>query len=243
MLGTGAQIATGLLGLDLPADIRDLTHDLTHWQWSWGHVGQTLLDGVGVLPVVGSIKYLDEAGALVKGAAKHVDETVDMAKNAENAIDKISDIEGGILKSENANVLENLEKTETKGYSRTDNLEESKKTPDELYKDILNSKADVADIAKHNNLKPERIQKIKDYVFDNPNHIPHKPTAEAWERLSKGKGTEHDKLLLKHETAEMFYNDWIKKNSEKYMERYDPLSSHDITNYKGYDWESGLPTK
>jgi hypothetical protein len=74
-------------------------------------------------------------------------------------------------------------------------------------------------------------------------HTPHKPTAEAWQRLSKGIGTEHDKLLLKHETAEMFYNDWIKKNPTKYMERYEPLTTHDITNYKGYDWESGLPTE
>jgi hypothetical protein len=80
-------------------------------------------------------------------------------------------------------------------------------------------------------------------VFDNPKHTLHKPTAEAWQRLSKGMGTEHDKLLLKHETAEMFYNDWIKKNPTKYMERYEPLTTHDITNYKGYDWESGLPTE
>jgi hypothetical protein len=128
LLGTGIQVATGFLGLDLPADIRDLSHDLTHWQWSWGHVGQTLLDGVGMLPVVGSIKYLDEAGALLKGAVKHVDETADMAKNAEKAIDKIGDIKRGVLKSEDANVLENLEKTEKKKYVRIGGFEGPKNT-------------------------------------------------------------------------------------------------------------------
>jgi hypothetical protein len=35
-----------------------------------------------------------------------------------------------------------------------------KKTANELYEEIKNSKTDAADIAKHNNLKPERIQKI-----------------------------------------------------------------------------------
>jgi hypothetical protein len=141
-----------------------------------------------------------------------------------------------------------IDKSKEKNYKESDKTDGSKKTTEparkqnelrnktanELYEEIENSRTDVADIAKHNNLKPERIQKIKDYVFDNPKHTPHKPTAEAWQRLSKGMGTEHDKLLLKHETAEMFYNDWIKKNPTKYMERYEPLTTHDITNYGNY---------
>jgi hypothetical protein len=77
VLGTGAQIATGLLGLDLPAD---------------------------------------------------------MAKNDENAIDKISDIKAGILKSDDANVLENLEKTEGKGYIKIDGAEGPKTTATDIAK-------------------------------------------------------------------------------------------------------------
>ena len=96
----------------------------------------------------------------------------------------------------------------------------SQKTPDELYKDIRNTTKDIKAIAKQYNLKPERLEKIKEYVFNNSKFTPHKPTAEAWHRLSNGIGTEHDKLLLKHETAEMFYNDWIKKNPQKHTRRY-----------------------
>ena len=64
LLGTGAQIASGFVGLDLPGDIRDITHDIQNWEWSWGHAGKTALDAVGILPVVGSIKYADEIKAL-----------------------------------------------------------------------------------------------------------------------------------------------------------------------------------
>ena len=62
--GTAAQIGLGLAGLDLPMDLRDLFYDLTHlrttpWQ-------QTLLDALAILPVVGGMKYADEAVELVQ---------------------------------------------------------------------------------------------------------------------------------------------------------------------------------
>ncbi len=186
-----------------------------------------------------AIRKTKQARALVENAEEAAAKTPKTVKKTKRAGKHMLDVD-------KPKAVERLDDKTKKGYEKgkkSNGPKATTKTPDELYKAIRNSKKDVADIAKHNNLKPERIQKIKDYVFDNPNHTPHKPTAEAWERLSKGKGTEHDKLLLKHETAEMFYNDWIKHNPEKYMERYDPLTSHDITNYKGYDWESGLPTE
>ena len=80
LLGTGAQIGTGLLGVDLPGDIRDVTYDIQNWEWSWSHAGQTALDVAGLLPLVGAIKYTDEAKTLIKGLDK-VDEVVDASKN------------------------------------------------------------------------------------------------------------------------------------------------------------------
>ncbi|MBQ9737597.1 MAG: hypothetical protein IJV86_04270, partial [Clostridia bacterium] len=41
------------------------------------HLLQTLLDIVAVLPVVGGIKYIDEAGDVLKAAAKHGDEAAE----------------------------------------------------------------------------------------------------------------------------------------------------------------------
>ena len=66
LLGTAAQVALGLTGLDFAADIRDLTHDLTNWEWTPQHIGGTLLDALSLLPGVGAAKYGDEALALAK---------------------------------------------------------------------------------------------------------------------------------------------------------------------------------
>ncbi len=73
-LGTLGQIAIGLLGLDLPADIRDLVYDITNFKLTPQHALQTILDIAALLPVVGGVKYVDETGDLVKSAAKHGDE-------------------------------------------------------------------------------------------------------------------------------------------------------------------------
>jgi len=96
-LGTAAQLATGFFDLDLPADIRDLTYDITHWQTTPGHIGQTVLDAVGLIPVIGMVKYGDELGTL----AKNADKAADVAKGAEDAAEgagktlKISDEQFG----------------------------------------------------------------------------------------------------------------------------------------------------
>ena len=60
LLGTGMQVGTGILGIDVLADIRDVSADLTNWEWSWGHAGQTILDVVGIVPLMGAVKYTDE---------------------------------------------------------------------------------------------------------------------------------------------------------------------------------------
>ncbi|WP_169981440.1 hypothetical protein, partial [Tautonia rosea] len=70
VLGTAGQIGTGLIGVDLPGDIRDLSYDVTHWEWSWQHAGQTGLDLVGVFPVIGALKYTDEAVTLARGGSR-----------------------------------------------------------------------------------------------------------------------------------------------------------------------------
>ena len=70
LLGTAGQVGSGFIGIDLPGDIRDIIFDVTNWKWSWGHAGQTGLDLIGVVPVIGMLKYTDEAAALVIGTKK-----------------------------------------------------------------------------------------------------------------------------------------------------------------------------
>ncbi len=79
-LGTLGQIAIGLLGLDLPADIRDLVYDITNFKLTPQHALQTILDIAALLPVVGGVKYVDEAGDLVKSAVKHGDKVAMLSR-------------------------------------------------------------------------------------------------------------------------------------------------------------------
>ena len=92
LLGTAAQVALGLTGLDFAADIRDLTHDLTNWEWTPQHIGGTLLDAIGLLPVVGSLKFADELGAVAKNGIKALDEVSDTMKATDKALDGAEDI-------------------------------------------------------------------------------------------------------------------------------------------------------
>lgn len=64
--GVSGQIGAGLLGIDLPGDIRDLTHSVTNWEWTWGHAGNTALNVAGLFPVIGVVKYGDEVISLAK---------------------------------------------------------------------------------------------------------------------------------------------------------------------------------
>jgi len=87
-LGTTLQVISGILGLDTAADVRDLYYDVTHWDGSKEHIIQTLLDVVGLIPVVGSLKYADEVGTLVKQGLKGADEAGEVAATATKKADK-----------------------------------------------------------------------------------------------------------------------------------------------------------
>ena len=71
--GTATQIAFGLFGVDLPADIRDLVANFLKEDKDWA---QITLTGIGVLPIVGVIKHADEFVPLVK----HGDEILEVRK-------------------------------------------------------------------------------------------------------------------------------------------------------------------
>jgi hypothetical protein len=71
----GIGLAAGFAGVDIVMDVRDLSHSISNWKWSWSHVGKTALNAVGVVPVIGmvkNLKYLDD----VAGVAKNADEGV-----------------------------------------------------------------------------------------------------------------------------------------------------------------------
>ncbi|MBQ9756991.1 MAG: hypothetical protein IJW15_01060 [Clostridia bacterium] len=78
--GILGQIGLGLLGVDLPADIRDIFYDITNFEVSTEHIVQTLMDVFAVLPLIGGLKYTDEGLDVLKSAVKHGDEAAEASK-------------------------------------------------------------------------------------------------------------------------------------------------------------------
>ena len=99
LLGTAGQIGLGLTGLDFAGDIRDLTYDITHWDGSLAHAGQTLLDVVGLIPGIGALKNVDEVAALLKQALKAAPALTDGAKYALKNVDAIAAGITGLIKN------------------------------------------------------------------------------------------------------------------------------------------------
>ncbi len=80
-LGTVMQALTGVVNVDLPGDLRDNVYNLTHWNQV--STSQKIIDAVGILPVIGALKYADEAGDVLKGGRKAADAASAAAKNAD----------------------------------------------------------------------------------------------------------------------------------------------------------------
>ena len=102
LLGTAGEIVLGIFDLDLVCDLRDIAYDIGEWgeiiigddEFSWSFAGQSFLDLVGIIPVIGILKYSDEFATLLKKSNR-------MYYNA--VTDSIDDcyVDGKIIKSEN----------------------------------------------------------------------------------------------------------------------------------------------
>ena len=76
LLSLGGNIAASVTGVDTPLDVRDLAYDISHWGEGDYFAARFALDVVGVIPIIGSVKYI-----------KHIDTAVDALK----VFDKIGD--------------------------------------------------------------------------------------------------------------------------------------------------------
>lgn len=135
LFGTVLQVLAGLAGVDLPLDIRDLFYDVTNFELNKQHIVQTILDTVALLPLVGGIKYVDEAGDILKPAAKHSDEVAQVVKNTKK-VDKISNIADNLK-----NISKKYKLTESgyfgkPGRGRTFTRNISSKNPETTAKDF-----------------------------------------------------------------------------------------------------------
>ena len=79
VLGVGVQIVLGIFDLDLPGDIRDIIADIKNLAETdrvrWDLIGMLALDLIGLIPVIGALKYSDEAAESVASGEKMLKES------------------------------------------------------------------------------------------------------------------------------------------------------------------------
>ena len=95
VLGVAGQFAMGFFDLDLPCDIRDIIADVRNLaqadEIKWDMIAMLALDLIGLIPVIGALKYSDEIGTLFKNAdkvsvvARSTDGTGVLARHADEA--------------------------------------------------------------------------------------------------------------------------------------------------------------
>lgn len=96
LLGTVAQIVTGLFGVDAPMDARDIAASVKK-----GDLKGVAINSIGFIPGIGVFKYSDEVGELVQGAGKVV-------KNSDEVADAVSDVAKNVSKTSSKKLRENL---------------------------------------------------------------------------------------------------------------------------------------
>ena len=93
LTGTACQIALGFTPVDFVADLRDVAYDLNHWEFNWQCAGRLGVDSIGLVPVIGALKYTDELKALAKLSPEDADTFI------KNALPELLDESGNIVKN------------------------------------------------------------------------------------------------------------------------------------------------
>ena len=79
LLGVAGQITLGILDLDLPCDIRDIIADVKNLAETdrvrWNLIGMLAFDLIGLIPVIGVLKYSDETAESVASGEKILKES------------------------------------------------------------------------------------------------------------------------------------------------------------------------
>ena len=79
LLGVAGQITLGILDLDLPCDIRDIIADVRNLaqadEIKWDMIAMLALDAIGLVPMIGALKYSDETAEAVTSGEKLLKES------------------------------------------------------------------------------------------------------------------------------------------------------------------------
>ena len=183
LLGTAGEIVLGIFDLDLVCDLRDITYDIGEWgeiiigddEFSWSFAGQSFLDLVGIVPVIGAVKYSDEVGALLKKAPN-------IYKNSVYKSVAECFTDGKSLKSENE-IAETV----------TNNLKKTQKQIEEL----LDDSGKFIDEEAESNYQKYVLRKQKSGKFPR-DRIDWKEASDYWKNNSPmARGNEFNKIAQK----------------------------------------------
>ena len=96
----GEIIVGELPGVGTVADLRDVFADIKNWEWTWAHAGQTALDAIGLIPIIGALKYSDEFVSVARKTGKVLDAgDVTVAQKLLKETGNIDDVSKGVLKN------------------------------------------------------------------------------------------------------------------------------------------------
>ena len=111
LLGVAGQITLGILDLDLPCDIRDIIADVKNLAETdrvrWNLIGMLAFDLIGLIPVIGALKYSDETAESVASGEK-------MLKESQTVYESFADM---MSPDDAAKYLDFLQKKKVSGTS------------------------------------------------------------------------------------------------------------------------------
>lgn len=132
------------------------------------------------------------------------------------------------------------------GIINTGAFSGAKKTPGwqdrhgkKMYEEIRHRKTDVKKISENTNFKESAVEEIKQHMFYQKHKFKNGTIrqfdydfdqAQSWDRLSQGKETKTDLILLKHEYVEL---------TQMRLHDYDYETAHDIAN-KYHNWAKAI---
>lgn len=194
VLGVAGQFAMGFFDLDLPCDIRDIIADVRNLakadEIKWDMIAMLALDAIGLVPMIGALKYSDETAEAVTSGEKLLKESgtiyesfADMM-SPEDAKRYLDFLENGSR--------EGLTSAELAGVEKVDALLVSQKVEYEDVWDLRNA-GDVLESGSKSISQVDRIKigawdytpddelylKYKD-VFDNPKYYNQETGAANW---------------------------------------------------------------
>lgn len=94
-LSFAGNIVTGIFGVDLPLDVRDLVYDIQHWGEQDNFGVYFALDVVALLPVIGTLKYSKYADDVADGAkdlGKILEAGADAGKTTDTVVDSVDNV-------------------------------------------------------------------------------------------------------------------------------------------------------